>query len=231
MPRDVTYERLLNPEPQNWLTHHRDFNAQRYSPLELINKSNVKNLKLISRSRSAANPPARALEATPWSTTGSCTWSKLGHRLQDRRAVRHRREDRLEDGPQVENQDRNRGAALWGNLVISVTGYARPRHRDRQGHRQDRLGQEPARSARPRTHRRAARAQGLRSWSAAPVATAACATGWRRSIRRPARSNGRPIPSRHRASPAARPGRTTTTPGRPAAARSSAPAPTIPPPI
>jgi alcohol dehydrogenase (cytochrome c) len=24
---DVTYERLLNPEPQNWLMHHRDFNA------------------------------------------------------------------------------------------------------------------------------------------------------------------------------------------------------------
>ena len=30
---------------------------------------------------------------------------------------------RLEDGPWA-NQDRNRGAALWGNLVISVTGYA-----------------------------------------------------------------------------------------------------------
>jgi PQQ-like domain len=26
--------------------------------------------------------------------------------------------------PEVANQDRNRGAALWGNLVISVTGYA-----------------------------------------------------------------------------------------------------------
>src|SRR5437588_9080849 len=43
---EVTYERLLNPEPQNWLSHHRDFNAQRYSPLELINKSNAGNLKL-----------------------------------------------------------------------------------------------------------------------------------------------------------------------------------------
>ncbi len=44
---DVTYERLLNPEPQNWLTHHRDFGAQRHSPLEAINKSNIKNLKLL----------------------------------------------------------------------------------------------------------------------------------------------------------------------------------------
>jgi hypothetical protein len=24
---DVSYERLLNPEPQNWLMHHRDFNG------------------------------------------------------------------------------------------------------------------------------------------------------------------------------------------------------------
>ncbi|HKD71088.1 MAG TPA: hypothetical protein VKB61_03100 [Candidatus Acidoferrum sp.] len=39
---DVTYERLLNPEPQNWLMHHHDFNAQRHSPLDVINKSNVR---------------------------------------------------------------------------------------------------------------------------------------------------------------------------------------------
>src|SRR5262245_22492222 len=43
---DVTYERLLNPEPQNWLMNHRDFGSQRFSPLETINKANVKNLKL-----------------------------------------------------------------------------------------------------------------------------------------------------------------------------------------
>ena len=43
---DVTYERLLNPEPHNWLMNHRDFAAQRFSPLDLINTSNVKNMKL-----------------------------------------------------------------------------------------------------------------------------------------------------------------------------------------
>jgi len=26
---DVTYERLLNPEPHNWLMNHRDYGAQR----------------------------------------------------------------------------------------------------------------------------------------------------------------------------------------------------------
>src|SRR5262245_56616371 len=43
---DVTYERLLKPEPQNWLMNHRDYGSQRFSPLDVINKSNVKNLKL-----------------------------------------------------------------------------------------------------------------------------------------------------------------------------------------
>ena len=45
---DTTYERLLNPdkEPQNWLMTHRDFGAQRFSPLDGINKSNIKGLQL-----------------------------------------------------------------------------------------------------------------------------------------------------------------------------------------
>src|SRR5262245_18589857 len=46
---DVTYERLLNPdkEPQNWLMNHRDFGAHRYSPLDIINTSNIKNMRLL----------------------------------------------------------------------------------------------------------------------------------------------------------------------------------------
>ena len=33
---DVTFERLLNPEPQNWLMNHHDFSSQRFSPLEML---------------------------------------------------------------------------------------------------------------------------------------------------------------------------------------------------
>jgi len=44
---DLTYERLLNPEPQNWLMNHHDYTSQRFSALEAINKTNVKNLKLL----------------------------------------------------------------------------------------------------------------------------------------------------------------------------------------
>ena len=44
---DVTFERLLHPEPQNWLMNHRDYGSHRFSPLAVIDKSNVKNLKLV----------------------------------------------------------------------------------------------------------------------------------------------------------------------------------------
>src|SRR6202162_5783793 len=62
---DVTYERLQHPEPQNWLMNHHDYSAQRFSSLDAINKSNVKNLKLefaVALGGSAGN---ESLEATP----------------------------------------------------------------------------------------------------------------------------------------------------------------------
>src|SRR5436305_14993438 len=69
---DVTYERLLNPdkEPQNWLMNHRDFSAQRFSPLAVINKSNVKSMRLlfaIAIGGSAGNEPR---EGTPLAEDG-----------------------------------------------------------------------------------------------------------------------------------------------------------------
>jgi len=62
---DVIYERLVNPEPQNWLTHHRDYSAQRHSPLTTINKSNVKNLKLAFALPLGGKAANESLEATP----------------------------------------------------------------------------------------------------------------------------------------------------------------------
>src|SRR5450432_858652 len=44
---DATYDRLVNPEPQNWLMNHHDYTAQRFSALDSINRSNIKNLKLL----------------------------------------------------------------------------------------------------------------------------------------------------------------------------------------
>src|SRR5262249_20057413 len=62
---DVTYERLLNPEPQNWLMHHRDFSAQRFSPLAIVNRSNVKNLKLMFAVPLGGKSADESIEATP----------------------------------------------------------------------------------------------------------------------------------------------------------------------
>ena len=75
---DVTYERLLKPEPQNWLMNHRDFGAQRYSALDTINRSNVRNLKLAFASRSAARRPTSTCSSPHSSTTVSCTWWTAG---------------------------------------------------------------------------------------------------------------------------------------------------------
>jgi alcohol dehydrogenase (cytochrome c) len=64
---DVTYERLLNPdkEPQNWLMHHRDLGAQRHSPLEVVNKGNAKNLKLLFAVPLGGKSANESIEATP----------------------------------------------------------------------------------------------------------------------------------------------------------------------
>jgi alcohol dehydrogenase (cytochrome c) len=45
---ETTAERLLNAaaEPQNWLTHHKDYAATRYSTLDEINAGKVNDLKV-----------------------------------------------------------------------------------------------------------------------------------------------------------------------------------------
>jgi alcohol dehydrogenase (cytochrome c) len=122
---DVTYERLLNPEPQNWLMHHRDFNAQRYAPLAAINTANVKNLKLQFAVPLGGKSAADSLEATPVVDDGFMymvdSWGVV-YKIDVRSGTAGTIIWKMD--PEVANQDRNRGAALWGNLVISVTGYA-----------------------------------------------------------------------------------------------------------
>jgi len=44
--KPVTEEMLLNPDPADWLWYSRTPDAQRFSPLDQINRSNVKNLGL-----------------------------------------------------------------------------------------------------------------------------------------------------------------------------------------
>src|SRR4051812_47654152 len=122
---DVTYERLLNPEPQNWLSHNRDYNAQRYSPLDAINKSNIKNMHLLFAVPLGGKSAGESIEATPLVDDGFMyvvdSWgvvSKIDVRSGNLGKILWKMD------PKLDRQDRNRGVALWGNLVISITGYS-----------------------------------------------------------------------------------------------------------
>jgi alcohol dehydrogenase (cytochrome c) len=69
---EVTPERLANAdrEPQNWLMNHRTYDAQRYSPLDKINKGNVKSLKIAYAVAIGGTSANENLEATPLAEDG-----------------------------------------------------------------------------------------------------------------------------------------------------------------
>src|SRR5580692_10567667 len=119
---DVTYERLVNPEPQNWLMNHHDFAAQRYSALAAINKGNVKGLRLAFAVALGGTAGNENLTATPLVDDGFMyvpdAWGTV-YKI-DVRSGRHG-DIVWKMDPGQEKIDRNRGVALWGNLVVSVT--------------------------------------------------------------------------------------------------------------
>src|SRR6266481_2581033 len=67
---DVTAERLANPEPGNWLMNHRTYDAQRYSPLDKIDRGNVKGLRLAYAVALGGTAVNENLEATPLAEDG-----------------------------------------------------------------------------------------------------------------------------------------------------------------
>src|SRR3954454_3463210 len=67
---EVTPQRLLNPEPQNWLMNHRTYDGQRFSPLARITKDNVKNLKLAYAVPLGGTAGNGFLQATPLAEDG-----------------------------------------------------------------------------------------------------------------------------------------------------------------
>jgi alcohol dehydrogenase (cytochrome c) len=120
---DVTYERLLHPEPQNWLMNHHDFGSQRFSALGTINRSNVKNLKLAFAVPLGGRSANEYVEATPLVDDGMMyvtdVWGVV-YKIDVRSGSAGRIVWKMDPGQ--EKPDRNRGVALWGNLVISVAG-------------------------------------------------------------------------------------------------------------
>ena len=121
---EVTQQRLLNPEPQNWLMNHRTYDGQRFSPLARISKDNVKNLRLAYAVPLGGSAGNEWLEATSLVEDGflyiSDAWGVL-YKIDGRSGDVGRIVWRME--PKQERPATNRGAAMWGNYVISVANY------------------------------------------------------------------------------------------------------------
>ena len=122
---DVTFERLRNPEPHNWLMHHRDYGAQHFSA--------ARHDQQVEREESASFAFAVALGgtsanenllATPLVDDGFMymvdAWGVV-YKIDVRSGTMGRILWKMDPGQ--EKIDRNRGVALWGNLVISVTSH------------------------------------------------------------------------------------------------------------
>jgi alcohol dehydrogenase (cytochrome c) len=122
---DVTPDRLANPEPGNWLMNHRTYDAQRYSPLDRINKDNVKNLKLAYSVAIGGTAVNENLEATPLAEDGflylTDQWGVL-YKIDGRSGDLGRIVWRMDPG-QEKIDAANRGAGLWGGFVISMANY------------------------------------------------------------------------------------------------------------
>jgi alcohol dehydrogenase (cytochrome c) len=124
---DVTPDRLVNAdrEPQNWLMNHRTYDAQRYSPLDRINKGNVKNLRLAYAVAIGGSSANENLESTPLAEDGflyvTDQWGVL-YKIDGRSGDAGRIVWRMDPG-QEKVPLANRGAALWGNLVVTVANY------------------------------------------------------------------------------------------------------------
>ncbi len=124
---EVTPDRLVNAdkEPHNWLMNHRTYDAQRYSPLDKINKDNVKNLKLAYALAIGGTAANENLQATPLAEDGFLyivdQWGVV-YKIDVRSGDLGRIVWRMDPG-QEKLPLSNRGAALWGNLVLSTANY------------------------------------------------------------------------------------------------------------
>src|SRR4030081_3412428 len=124
---EVTSDRLVNAdkEPHNWLMNHRTYDAQRYSPLDKINKDNIKSLKLAYAVAIGGTSANENLQSTPLAEDGYLyivdQWGvvyKIDGRSGTMGRIVWRMDPKQEKAPLA-----NRGAALWGNFVISNASY------------------------------------------------------------------------------------------------------------
>src|ERR1700750_2140761 len=105
--------------------NHRTYDAQRYSPLEKINKANIKDLKLVYALAIGGTAANENLQATPLAEDGFLyivdQWGVL-YKIDARSGETGRIVWRM-DPAQEKLPLSNRGAALWGNLVVTTANY------------------------------------------------------------------------------------------------------------
>ena len=130
---DVTFDRLKNAEsePGNWLTNHKTYDAKRYSPLDQINQSNLKNLHVafvvqLGGSEPGGDKPHGREQATPlvedgmlYTTDG---WNDV-YKVDMRDGKKGRIVWKMDPGVDKSTvwAPSNRGVALYGNQVIELT--------------------------------------------------------------------------------------------------------------
>ncbi len=126
----VTPERLVNAasEPQNWLTVHQQYNSNRYSTLDAVNRDTVKDLHLafafpIAQPVGSVSPDN---EATPLVDSGmmylSDGWGVV-YKVDVTNGRRGMIVWKYDPAVEKEGEDRsrNRGVALLGNSVVNNT--------------------------------------------------------------------------------------------------------------
>ena len=123
LPAEATPQRLVNAdkEPQNWLMNHRTYDGQRFSPLARINKDNVKGLKLAYAVPLGGGAGNEWIQATPLAEDVflyiTDSWGVL-YKIDGTSGDSGRIVWRMD--PKQQKQSRNRGATMWGNLVVTA---------------------------------------------------------------------------------------------------------------
>ena len=223
---DVTPDRLLNAdrEPQNWLMNHRTYDGQRFSPLARINRDNVKNLKLAYAVPLGGGAGNEFIEATPLAEDGflyiTDSWGVL-YKIDA--TLGRCRPHRLAHGPEAGAAGAPTAAPRCGAISSSPAPASFGRRASSPPTRKPaRWCGRPTFSDTPRRdhHRGAARHQGQDHRRRRRRRQRRARLDRRRSMPRPASGCGANTPFRRPANPAARPGRATPMPGRPAAAPS-----------
>src|SRR5262249_10247044 len=145
---EVTPNRLVNAdrEPQNWLMNHRTYDSQRYSPLDKINKGNVKSLKIAYAVAIGGTSANENLEATPLAEDGflylTDQWGVL-YKIDGRSGDAGRIVWRMDPGRR--KSMRRTGAPRCGQFRHQHGELSAAHDRDRQGDRQSRVGDQPLR--------------------------------------------------------------------------------------